>query len=1184
MNRKALSLLVAVVMLAAVISMGATLASATVFPEVRATTKVTLPQRFTNDMMPLMAHRTGALKAPLDQYEQVVGFHFNPLTQNAFETAVKNAPFNPISASILLPNGTSSVPTTLPAEMNNSLYLPPIGNQGYVGSCNAWSSTYYVWTYMLNWWRNNPHPSTASDIMNPTFTYNLINGGADEGSNPWDAMNLISTIGAVPLNDFPLYVLGPYGDPSNYAWVWPNLTQWEEAAHNSGTSAMYAWQYYEPGTPELYQIPGQWYYLNFTNATQWNYTKALLAKGYVLQTTINVLPSFQFLGQPGQFLGYLEFYAHYANKFGQEYWTNGSYASWTVEDLLDYAQRNYNVWASATTGNTAALLRMIEEGNMSVDLMKDVLQNKLGINLNEPVYVAAGQLEAAVNASFISNQSWITNATFYLSTYSVNGERWFLNNGFDALFTLANFEWMIHYVPIGEYLQGRAPYLNFNNYYQNWQGGHAVTIVGYDDTAQTPDGQGALLMVNSWGTDWGYNGYWYFSYQAVRSAGEYFNTTVDGIFPVQYQIEWPVSWGGSSAFVYVPKAANYTPDLMAVVGIKHPVRGEVVDGVYGNTQFIPAGIPVGVMVSNDTWEHNFLDFWSDYLWSDITNKTTAADLPQDHPFPNSPMAFDISNAIWNVTYYISTHPNVTPYYATFFVAPHDLLKDNITGYVYNFTILLQTPWGKYPIAANTSKVTIPDGGQTVVTATVPIANYGPLSLPSNSSVNFGSFKVDVASIVPLEGAYVLIGGKEYQLTPEEGGFYYYGTGIDQALQLPAGTYNYTVVVVYPNGKEVALPQRVVTIKEPMVYIKSPEPTVYNTSTLELSVKVVDVLNITNVTATVDGKTISLDYNNTTGLYEAPLSLASGTYTLTVTADDTANNTGMAEVHFVVHTRAKITEVNTETQNVTVGVIGGSAKVTANGSTVVANVSTSTGNVEVQVPLVNNVPSIVVNATAVQNVISGNNNVSLAASWNATLTNAVVSTRKVKSEGSKDLYSVTIKADVKIGEHGVAVVALRNINITDIYVWKNGQKVQLTTDENNPLGYYYVQSGIVFVVLKEDPTIEADGYTEVPVKPMITINTLNFIGYRYYNMYSQRFENLYSEAVKLGVNDTILQQAKSLNETAAQYYQKALDLTGGNIIIHLSDPSLIVPLRKAYLNEMYAVQLLQKAIEDMQKEG
>lgn len=29
--------------------------------------------------------------------------------------------------------------------------------------------------------------------------------------------------------------------------------------------------------------------------------------------------------------------------------------------------------------------------------------------------------------------------------------------------------------------------------------GHAITIVGYDDTIETPDGKGAFKIMNSWG-------------------------------------------------------------------------------------------------------------------------------------------------------------------------------------------------------------------------------------------------------------------------------------------------------------------------------------------------------------------------------------------------------------------------------------------------------------------------------------------------------------------------------------------------------------------------------------------------------------------------------------------------------------------------------------------------------------
>ena len=1208
MTRRMLSLLIAVVMIFAVVPAEFTTATLiTMKPTTLPYEHVTMPlqhayvRSFVKDEGIFLTHGTGLKLAPLSEYNKVVGFSIPSINREVFKEAIKFAPFYPLASPVIVTptNSTQFNASKLPVKVVNTLYLPPVGDQGYVGSCNAWSSTYYVWTYMINWWRDNLHPNSTSDIMNPTFTYNLINGGGDYGSLPWDAMNLISTIGAVPLSDFPLYTYPPEsvlqkleeGNSTPFIeWdqhvtsVWPNLTQWEKAPHNSGTTDMYWWQYYEPGTPWLYRLPGQWYYLDFTNATQWNYTKALLAKGYVLQTTINVLPSFEFLGPKGieQFLGYLYFYANWAKNYGGEYWANGTYANWTVSGLLDEAVKEYNDWAvnyvnKYFNGNQTVLMILLAQGNYSLGVIKHELK-ELNISLTDSVYNATLHLMPALYEKFFNNESWINNATFYLGTYSINGEKWFLNHGFNYLFTIANFEWMVHYIPLGEYTT-RASYLNFYNYYSGWQGGHAVTIIGYSDSMQTPDGTGALIMVNSWGTQWGYNGYWYFSYKAVRSAGEYFNTTIDGILPVQFQVEWPVLWGGSSAFVYVPKAANYTPELMAVVGIKHPVRGEVIDGVYGNTQFIPAGIPVGLMVGNDTWEHNFLDFWNDYLWSDITNKTTAADLPQDHPFPNSPMAFDISNAIWNVTSYIYTHPNVTPYYATFFVAPHDLLKDNITGYVYNFTILLQTPWGKYPIAASTNEVKIPDGGQTVVTATVPIVNYGPLSLPNNSSVNFGGFKVDVASIVPLTAAYVLIDGKEYQLTPEDGGFYYYGTGIDQKLKLPAGTYNYTVVVTYPNGKEVKLPQRTVTIKEPLVYVLSPESTVYNTSEINIAVKIVDVLNMSKVTATVNGEVYNLTYNSTLGLYTGLLNLTNGSYTLTITATDVANNTGTATVHFVVHTNAKVVSVpvNNET-NVTVGIIG-SANVTAKNNTIVANVTTSNGTVEVQIPLVNNVPSVVINTTAINSVITGESNASLVAGWNASAT-VSTKTTPVKTENSKKIYAVTIKANVSLGENGVAVVAFRNINISKVYVWKNGQKIQLTTNESNPLGYYYIQGSMVLVVLKEDPVIEVDGTYAVSITPMALLSSMivmyNYMYYHNFVIFNESFSRLYREALSAGVGNETLQKAEKLYEMAVAEYKEAATASGGAVVLNLGDVRVFIHLRKAFVYIKEAIDLLEAA--------
>lgn len=46
------------------------------------------------------------------------------------------------------------------------------------------------------------------------------------------------------------------------------------------------------------------------------------------------------------------------------------------------------------------------------------------------------------------------------------------------------------------------------------RGAHAITLIGYDDNKGT---SGAFKILNSWGTDWGSNGYGWISYDLIQS-------------------------------------------------------------------------------------------------------------------------------------------------------------------------------------------------------------------------------------------------------------------------------------------------------------------------------------------------------------------------------------------------------------------------------------------------------------------------------------------------------------------------------------------------------------------------------------------------------------------------------------------------------------------------------------------
>ncbi len=90
----------------------------------------------------------------------------------------------------------------LPAKVDLQQFLPPVKNQGQIGSCAAWASVYYAKTIQENqerrWGADN-----ADHQYSPLFTYNQITRGVNTGTAIQDHMVLMEKLGAAPFSTFP---------------------------------------------------------------------------------------------------------------------------------------------------------------------------------------------------------------------------------------------------------------------------------------------------------------------------------------------------------------------------------------------------------------------------------------------------------------------------------------------------------------------------------------------------------------------------------------------------------------------------------------------------------------------------------------------------------------------------------------------------------------------------------------------------------------------------------------------------------------------------------------------------------------------------------------------------------------------------------------------------------------------
>ena len=146
----------------------------------------------------------------------------------------------------------------LPAMVDHSAGLPPIGDQGPKGTCVAWGTTYYYRTYqegVEHGWDlalpdGSPHPD---HVFSPAWTYSIggINTDGCDGMMTADAFTILEEQGATTLSVMPnLY--SPWYQPtelqSGAAFPYRAL------AFNLSNAPMYAYQRWLSG----YYAPNGW--------------------------------------------------------------------------------------------------------------------------------------------------------------------------------------------------------------------------------------------------------------------------------------------------------------------------------------------------------------------------------------------------------------------------------------------------------------------------------------------------------------------------------------------------------------------------------------------------------------------------------------------------------------------------------------------------------------------------------------------------------------------------------------------------------------------------------------------------------------------------------------------------------------------------------------------------------------
>lgn len=105
----------------------------------------------------------------------------------------------------------------LPKSVDLSSDMPIPGDQGEQNSCVGWSMGYAIKSYQekvkRKWEISSDGEIIENRVYSPSFIYNQINGGEDEGADFLDAINILQNKGIAPLSVMPYVEEDFYSKP-----------------------------------------------------------------------------------------------------------------------------------------------------------------------------------------------------------------------------------------------------------------------------------------------------------------------------------------------------------------------------------------------------------------------------------------------------------------------------------------------------------------------------------------------------------------------------------------------------------------------------------------------------------------------------------------------------------------------------------------------------------------------------------------------------------------------------------------------------------------------------------------------------------------------------------------------------------------------------------------------------------